>query len=101
MPGAQPVFRLDGEFWTVGYEDLVCHFRDTRGFQLLAYLLARPGKRIAALELISACESPPQAGCQMASGRIDLDAAERARVNATRAIKTALQRIAAHHHSLA
>lgn len=125
-PAAAPprqVFRREGEYWTIAYDGIVCRLRDVQGLRLLARLLLSPGQRISALQLLdlvhgmrqetpAAATAPvdltagsPAAGngrfapCEP-SGLSDGPAAERARVNVTRAIKAALQRIGAHHPTL-
>lgn len=113
----RPVFRREGEYWTVGYGDSVCRLRDSAGLRHLAYLLARPGERIAAAELVamdsgqrsvSSGQSEPDlattdsvhrtAGCRLPTA--DSLTTERARVRATHAIKNAMRRIAVHDAEL-
>ena len=90
IPLRGQVFRREGEYWTLTYEGVTARLRDTRGMQHLACLLSRPYEQVAALELDSSEQSVGGEG-----------AAERARVNVTRAIRLALERIAAHHPTLA
>ena len=103
------VFRREGEYWTVAYDGAVCRLRDTKVMQLLAHLLRCPGQRVPATQLlggprevvfreVAAAPTAP-AGVQEAVPP-DGAAAERARVNVTRAIKGALQKISVHHPAL-
>jgi len=48
------VFRCDGEVWTVAYEGRQARLRDAKGLRDLATLLARPGRPVAALDLVTA-----------------------------------------------
>lgn len=98
QPGPN-VFRREGEYWTIIYQGATCRLRDTRGMRLLQALLSHQGRSVPAPELVVGT-SPSQA-----SGPTDPTGAsnqrnEQARVNATRAIKSALQRINAHHPEL-
>jgi eukaryotic-like serine/threonine-protein kinase len=54
-----PVFRRDGEYWTIGFEGAPVRLRNERGLAYLAYLLARPNERIHALELAALGRSQP------------------------------------------
>jgi len=103
------VFRREGEYWTVAYDGTVCRLRDSKGMQLLAVLLGRPGERVRAAQLLGlvreiepgeVAAAPATPGTRPGLPSPDGAAAERARVNVTRAIKGALQRIAAHHPTL-
>ncbi len=56
--GAQPnqdesqnIFRNDGHFWTVRFGRKTCLFKDSKGMAYIGYLVARPNKRVSALEL--------------------------------------------------
>lgn len=81
------------------------HISDGRGVRLLALLLARPGEQIHSLDLVAAVDgmSPAPPGAARAVGIGDRESgsqAERARVNVTRAIRSALKRIAGHDAEL-
>src|SRR5260221_75165 len=58
--GPVNVFRREGDFWSVVFEDRTTRLRDLKGLQYLARLLADPGKEFHVLELVSAerAESP-------------------------------------------
>jgi hypothetical protein len=54
-----PVFRREGNFWTVAWNDAVVRLKDTRGLQYLGQLLARPGQEIHVLDLVAAVHAEP------------------------------------------
>src|SRR5262245_26818125 len=58
MP-VEPVFRREGNFWTVGWDDAVVRLKDNRGLQYLAQLLARPGEEVHVLDLVAAVHAEP------------------------------------------
>jgi hypothetical protein len=108
LPTGTQTVRREGEFWTFAYGGTVCRIKDSKGVWYLALLLARPGERLSAVTLLSSApariekaapERPPPA---TPATRDDAGAAraEQARVNVTRALRTALQRIAADHPAL-
>jgi hypothetical protein len=93
------VFRQEGEYWTIVYDGVTCRLRDTRGLQILAVLLRRPGERVGSAELLVQAQSQdartggrrdPGDGTALPS---ESRAQERARVRATRAIKAALLKL--------
>lgn len=101
-PGAAPgagreaVLERSGDLWRVGCEPAVTLVKDTKGMSHLATLLAAPGVAFAALDLVEASAAghrEPRAG----GGAAD---AERARLNVTRAVRSAIARIAAHDDAL-
>lgn len=51
-PTAGSVFRREGDVWTVVYDGRTSRLRDGKGPRYLAQLLANPGQRIAAIDLI-------------------------------------------------
>ena len=73
-----------GDAWRVGAEPAVTLVRHSKGMSQLATLLAAPGVRFSAIDLV---------GCDGGSGASD---SERARVNVTRALRSAIRRIAEH-----
>jgi hypothetical protein len=96
------VFRREGEYWTLIYADQVCRLRDTLGLRLLSCLLTRAGERLSAVGLLAtvagandAADASPTDG-----PATDPRRAEHARVNATRALKSALRRVSANHPTL-
>jgi hypothetical protein len=54
---SRPVFRREGEYWTIAFAGATCRLRNSAGLRHLAYLLARPGERVAAVELVAIEES--------------------------------------------
>jgi hypothetical protein len=83
--GSRNVFRREGEYWTIIYDGRVTRIRDTKGVRYIARLLEEPGRRLRAVELVAG----PQATA------VDPVGAERSRVNVSRAIKAAREKIAA------
>jgi tetratricopeptide (TPR) repeat protein len=53
-PATRPVFRREGEYWTVRYEGDSWRMRDTKGARYLARLLASPSTELHALDLVGA-----------------------------------------------
>jgi hypothetical protein len=47
----EPMFRREGEYWTVGYGGVVSRFRDAKGFRYLSRLLGMPGREVHVLDL--------------------------------------------------
>ncbi|HUA34455.1 MAG TPA: AAA family ATPase [Candidatus Binataceae bacterium] len=45
-------FRREGDYWTIAFGGKTLRFRDTKGFHYIAYLLARPGEDLRALDLV-------------------------------------------------
>ena len=44
-------FRLEGEYWTIGYAGRLLRLNDSKGLRILARLLAEPGRPFPALDL--------------------------------------------------
>jgi hypothetical protein len=95
-PGADFVFRKEGEYWTIVYAGTLSRLRDTKGLQCLAYLLGRPGERVAAGDLLAATAPGEDSTVGRAPSPPVIGAAERARVLVTKHIRTAIRKIAAH-----
>ena len=85
------IFRRDGDFWTIAFADRVVRMRDMRGLHYLAQLLRNPGLEFHANDLVALCSGKAPAAERHA---------ERARVAVTKAIKAALDKIAANHEPL-
>ena len=68
---AEAVFRREGEFWTVTYEQKTFRLNDVKGLGYIASLLANPGREIHVLELVSAA-SGGQAGASATRARGEL-----------------------------
>jgi len=95
--GTPNVVRREGEFWTVSFEGQTCHLRDTKGLRCLAVLLRHPAREFSALALVN-----EHGGIEGAStdDPAESTAIERARVRVTRALHSAVARIAASHPAL-
>ena len=50
---AENVFRKDGDFWTVTHGEKTFRLRNLKGLEYIAYLLAHPGVRIHACDLVT------------------------------------------------
>ncbi|BCJ27608.1 AAA family ATPase [Actinocatenispora sera] len=86
--GPDPVFRSDGEVWTLGYEGRQVRLRDAKGLRDLATLLARPGRPVAALDLATAYTRRPATGD--APGGVEGDLGEALDATARRAYRQRL-----------
>jgi AAA ATPase domain len=65
------VFRPEGEFWTIAYRGQMFRLRDVKGLRYIASLLARPGREIHVLELVSAAtERRADARARLAEGDV-------------------------------
>jgi pimeloyl-ACP methyl ester carboxylesterase len=63
VPSAANVFRREGEYWTLAFDGRLARLRDGKGLHHIAYLLARPGESVPAVELLgSAPEALGDAG---------------------------------------
>jgi tetratricopeptide (TPR) repeat protein len=51
LTGPLPLYRREGEFWTIGWSGESLRLRDSKGLRYLGQLLARAGDELAALEL--------------------------------------------------
>jgi hypothetical protein len=59
------VFRQDGDFWTIAYEDKHLRLKDAKGLQYIAHLLRHEGQELHAAELaagIAAASAPALGG---------------------------------------
>jgi tetratricopeptide (TPR) repeat protein len=58
-PSSEPnLFRREGEYWVILFDGHQARLHDTKGMSYLAALLAKPGRELHALELISAPSAP-------------------------------------------
>jgi tetratricopeptide (TPR) repeat protein len=57
-PSQDAVLRLEGEYWSVVYEDDAFRVKDSKGMHYLARLLAAPGREIHALDLVGSGSGP-------------------------------------------
>ena len=65
------VFRREGDIWTLAFEGQTCRLRDVKGLRYIASLLARPGREVHVLELVSAgTEAPLDGGARLDGGEL-------------------------------
>ncbi len=60
LPGKANVFRKEGDYWTIAYEDVVFRLKDTKGLHYIAHLLRHPATEFHANDLVAA--AGPRAG---------------------------------------
>ena len=48
----RPVFRREGDYWTIAYDTAVVRLRDAKGLRYLEALLRHPGRSFHVAELI-------------------------------------------------
>jgi hypothetical protein len=97
-PDPAPVFRREGDYWTIAYDAAVVRLKDTRGLRYLEPLLRQPGQSFHVIELIRLATCPH--GHRPAPGDGTAEAAERARKAVTNRIRQTVLRIAAVHQTL-
>jgi hypothetical protein len=93
-----PVFRREGDYWTIAYDTAVVRLKDAKGLRYLEPLLRHPGRSFHVAELIRLAAGPD--ACRLASAVESADAAERARKAVTNRIRQTLARIANVHRAL-
>jgi len=93
-----PVFRREGDYWTVAYDRVVVRLPDAKGLRYLEPLLRHPGQSFHVAELIRAAACPD--GRRPATDDGTAEAVERARKAVTNRIRQTLARIASVHHAL-
>jgi hypothetical protein len=93
-----PVFRREGDYWTIAYDAAVVRLKDARGLRYLEPLLRQPGQSFHVTELIRLATCPH--GLRPAPGDGTAEAAERARKAVTNRIRQTVLRIAAVHQTL-
>jgi catechol 2,3-dioxygenase-like lactoylglutathione lyase family enzyme len=64
------LFRQEGEYWTVVFDDSVVRLRDVKGLRYLARLLAHPGREFHTLDLEAAERQPAPAAPVGPPGRV-------------------------------
>ncbi len=52
------VFRKEGDYWTIAYEDGVFRLKDSKGLHYMAHLLRHPGTEFHANDLVAAAAGP-------------------------------------------
>jgi tetratricopeptide (TPR) repeat protein len=76
------VFRREGEFWTIGFQNSLFRLRDRKGLACIGFLLRYPDREFHAIELGNLVEGGPEVGASAASSAdgsapgIDGDAGE-------------------------
>ena len=84
--------RREDDYWTIEFGGQTCRLRDTKGLRYLATLLRRPHEPLAALVI--------ERGVAVGELAADYGAAERARINVTRALNGAIRRLDAFNPAL-
>jgi hypothetical protein len=92
-----PVFRREGDFWTIAYDAAVVRLRDAKGLRYLEPLLRHPGRSFHVAELI---RLTAPANPRPASGGESAERVEQARKAVTNRIRQTLVRIADVHQVL-
>ena len=93
-----PVFRREGDYWTIAYDAAVVRLRDAKGLRYLEHLLRYPGRSFHVAELIRVAACPD--GRRPATEDGTAEAVERARKAVTNRIRQTLARIASIHQVL-
>ncbi len=79
-PDARPadaaVFRREGDYWSVAFEERTARLRDSKGLQYLARLLANPGRELHAVDLVAAARDAPQKSHDPSGSRVVPDAGD-------------------------
>jgi hypothetical protein len=57
--GPPNVFRREGEYWVIGFDDDLFQLRDVKGLRYLAVLLGNPGREVLAFHLVARPEAEP------------------------------------------
>ena len=57
-PDPAPVFRREGDYWTITYDATLVRLRDARGLRYLEPLLRHPGRSFHVAELIRSAADP-------------------------------------------
>jgi len=92
--GRTPVFRREGDYWTIAYDAAVVRLKDAKGLRYLEPLLRHPGRSFHVAELIRMASRRP------APDGATAEAAERARKAVTNRIRQTLAHIATVHQTL-
>ena len=93
-----PVFRREGDYWTIAYDAAVLRLRDSKGLRYLEPLLRHPGRSFHVAELIRVADCPNGRRPAVEDGNNEV--AERARKAVTNRIRQTLVRVASVHHTL-
>jgi len=93
-----PVFRREGDYWTIAYDAAMVRLRDAKGLRYIEPLLRHPGRSFHVTELISVTAGPD--GRRPATDDGATEAVERARKAVTNRIRQTLARITSVHQVL-
>jgi hypothetical protein len=93
-----PVFRREGEYWTIAYDAAVVRLRDAKGLRYLEPLLRHPARSFHVAELIRVTARPDLHRAAAEDG--SAEAVERARKAVTNRIRQTVARIAGLHQAL-
>ena len=93
-----PVFRREGDYWTIAYDSAVVRLRDAKGLRYLEPLLRQPGQSFHVAELARLANRPDGGRPAVEDGTAE--AVERARKAVTNRIRQTLMRIASVHQIL-
>ena len=94
-----PVFRREGDYWTIAYDAVVVRLKDAKGLRYIGPLLRHPGRSFHVAELIRLggdCPDGRRPATEDGSG----EAVERARKAVTNRIRQTLARITSVHQVL-
>jgi len=69
-PLQEGIFRLDGEYWTVGDGVAVLRLKDSKGLRQIAQLLRHPDREFYVTDLVEAESSPPSSPAAPQLGRM-------------------------------
>jgi hypothetical protein len=87
-PPSRPTLAPQGDGWLVAFSGAPFHLPDSRGLRVLYHLVGRPGVRVSATALVAEVSGD------------GASAAERDRVNVTRQLRSAIDRIGEHDAAL-
>ena len=93
-----PVFRREGDYWTIAYDAAVVRLKDAKGLRYLEPLLRHPGRSFHVAELIRMTALPERRLSPAKDGSVE--AVERARKAVTNRIRETLMRVAGVHETL-
>jgi hypothetical protein len=93
-----PVFRREGDYWTITYDAAVVRLKDAKGLRYLEPLLRQPGRSFHVAELLCVVAGPD--GGRPAVDDGTAESVERARKAVTNRIRQTLARVASVHQAL-
>ena len=70
------VFRREGDYWSVAFEEQTARLRDSKGLQYLARLLANPGRELHAVDLVAAARDALHTSRDRSGSRVVPDAGD-------------------------